>query len=123
MTRIDVERYPANGSDRTIVGFEINAEVPNSQDHATRPRCVRFWMRGIPPPYRPLSLGDSVKKVNLDTVTAEEIQSWQSGDTLLLSGKMLTGRDAAHKKIVDMIEKGEELPVVYIDRVHHGLFG
>ena len=39
------------------------------------------------------------------------MQTWQPGDTLLLSGKLLTGRDAAHKKMVDMIERGEELPV------------
>ncbi|ARN72854.1 fumarate hydratase [Oceanicoccus sagamiensis] len=55
--------------------------------------------------------GDNVKRVNLDTVTAEEVKTWQPGDTLLLNGKMLTGRDAAHKKMVDMIEAGEELPV------------
>ncbi|RLT94726.1 MAG: fumarate hydratase, partial [Ketobacter sp.] len=53
----------------------------------------------------------SAKRVNLDTVTPEEVQSWQPGDTLLLSGTMLTGRDAAHKRMVDMISKGESLPV------------
>ena len=55
--------------------------------------------------------GGNVKQVNLDTVTREEIASWKPGDTLLLNGKMLTGRDAAHKKMVDMIAAGEELPV------------
>lgn len=55
--------------------------------------------------------GDNVKRVNLDTVTKEEVKSWKPGDTLLLNGKMLTGRDAAHKKMVDMIAAGEELPV------------
>ncbi|MDG1773505.1 MAG: fumarate hydratase [Oceanicoccus sp.] len=55
--------------------------------------------------------GGNVKRVNLDTVTPEEVKTWQPGDTLLLNGKMLTGRDAAHKKMVDMIEAGEELPV------------
>lgn len=55
-------------------------------------------------------VGDSVRRVNLDTVTADEVQSWQPGETLLLSGKMLTGRDAAHKKMVDMFAKGESLP-------------
>ncbi len=55
--------------------------------------------------------GEGVKRVNLDTVTAEEIKSWQPGDTLLLNGKMLTGRDAAHKKMVDMLAAGESLPV------------
>ncbi|WP_040241067.1 fumarate hydratase [Chromohalobacter japonicus] len=55
--------------------------------------------------------GDNVKRVNLDTVTAEEAASWQPGDTLLLNGKLLTGRDAAHKRMVDMLSKGESLPV------------
>jgi len=55
--------------------------------------------------------GGNVKQVNLDTVTREEIASWKPGDSLLLNGKMLTGRDAAHKKMVDMIAAGEELPV------------
>ncbi len=54
---------------------------------------------------------DSVLKVNLDTVTHDEIKSWKPGDTILLSGKLLTGRDAAHKRIVDMLAKGEDLPV------------
>lgn len=56
-------------------------------------------------------VGDDVRRVNLDTVTAEDVQSWQTGETVLLSGKMLTGRDAAHKRMVDMLNKGEELPV------------
>lgn len=56
-------------------------------------------------------VNDGVKRVNLNTVTAEEIKTLQPGDTVLLSGKMLTGRDAAHKKMVDMLAKGEELPV------------
>ncbi|MBW8823299.1 MAG: fumarate hydratase [Xanthomonadales bacterium] len=51
------------------------------------------------------------RKVNLDTVTKEEIASWQPGETLLLNGKLLTGRDAAHKRMVDMLDKGETLPV------------
>ena len=55
--------------------------------------------------------GDKYIRVNLDTVTAAEAQSWQPGDTLLLSGTMLTGRDAAHKRMVDMLAKGEKLPV------------
>ncbi len=55
--------------------------------------------------------GAGTRKVNLDTVTAEDVQSWQPGETLLLSGKMLTGRDAAHKKMTDMLAKGEQLPV------------
>lgn len=56
-------------------------------------------------------IGDSVRRVDLNTVTAEDVQTWQPGETLLLSGKMLTGRDAAHKKLVDMLNRGENLPV------------
>ncbi len=56
-------------------------------------------------------VSDSVKRVDLNTITKEDVKSWQPGDTLLLNGKMLTGRDAAHKKIVDMLNKGEQLPV------------
>lgn len=54
--------------------------------------------------------GPGSRKVNLDTVTQQEVESWKTGETLLLSGKMLTGRDAAHRKIRDLFEKGEELP-------------
>ena len=57
------------------------------------------------------------KKVNLDTLTREEVASWKPGDTLLLSGRMLTGRDAAHKRIQDMLAKGEKLPVAFTNRV------
>ncbi|PJK07451.1 fumarate hydratase [Lysobacteraceae bacterium NML08-0793] len=51
------------------------------------------------------------KRVNLDTVTREEVATWQPGDVLLLSGKLLTGRDAAHKRMTDMLNRGEALPV------------
>ena len=52
----------------------------------------------------------TAKRVNLDTLTREEAAAWQPGDTLLLSGKMLTGRDAAHKRIADHLARGEKLP-------------
>ncbi|MCF1430230.1 MAG: fumarate hydratase [Shewanella sp.] len=55
-------------------------------------------------------LGDNVKRVDLDTVTQAEVETWKSGDTLLLSGKMLTGRDAAHKRIQSLIGSGQGLP-------------
>jgi len=55
--------------------------------------------------------------VNLDTLTRAEVASWKPGDTLLLSGCMLTGRDAAHKRIQDMLSKGEKLPVDFNGRV------
>lgn len=57
------------------------------------------------------------KRVNLDTLTKEEVASWQPGDILLLNGKMLTGRDAAHKRIQDMLARGEQLPVDFTNRV------
>jgi fumarate hydratase, class I len=53
---------------------------------------------------------ENAKQVNLDNITQAEIESWQPGDTLLLNGKILTGRDAAHKKIKDLIDSGEGLP-------------
>ena len=55
--------------------------------------------------------GSGARKVNLDSVTPADVLTWQPGETLLLSGKMLTGRDAAHKKMVDMMAQGEALPV------------
>ncbi len=54
--------------------------------------------------------GESVKKVSLEAITKEEIGSWKAGDTLLLSGKILTGRDAAHKRIQQLFEEGKPLP-------------
>ncbi|ALS60594.1 MULTISPECIES: fumarate hydratase [Pandoraea] len=59
---------------------------------------------------------ETSKRVDLDTLTPEEVASWKPGQTLLLSGKMLTGRDAAHKRIADMIAKGEPLPVDFNGR-------
>jgi len=56
------------------------------------------------------------KRVLLDTLTPEEVASWKPGQTLLLNGKIFTGRDAAHKRIMDMLARGEELPVNLKDR-------
>lgn len=53
----------------------------------------------------------NVRRVNLQALTQSDVASWKPGDTLLLSGKMLTGRDAAHKKMIDILAKGEKLPV------------
>ena len=53
---------------------------------------------------------DGARRVNLDEITAEDVASWKPGETLLLNGRMLTGRDAAHKKMVELIESGEGLP-------------
>jgi fumarate hydratase class I len=55
--------------------------------------------------------GAGARKVNLDTTTPADVLTWQPGETLLLSGKMLTGRDAAHKRMIDMMARGEQLPV------------
>ena len=54
---------------------------------------------------------DSVRRINLDTITIEEVRSWMPGETILLSGTMFTGRDAAHKRMTQMLRDGEELPV------------
>lgn len=59
----------------------------------------------------------AAKRIDLNNLTTEEVASWEHGDRLLLSGKMLTGRDAAHKRIEDMIEGGKELPVNFDRRV------
>ncbi|MFM5907780.1 MAG: fumarate hydratase C-terminal domain-containing protein, partial [Novosphingobium sp.] len=59
----------------------------------------------------------AAKRVDLDALTQEEVQGWKAGDRLLLNGRMLTGRDAAHKRIQDMLAKGEPLPVEFKGRV------
>jgi fumarate hydratase class I len=60
---------------------------------------------------------ESSTRVNLDTLTPAEVAAWQPGQTLLLNGKLLTGRDAAHKRIQEMLQKGEKLPVDFTNRV------
>ncbi|OAN18269.1 fumarate hydratase [Photobacterium jeanii] len=61
-------------------------------------------------------VGDNVRRVNVDQVTKEDVQEWKSGETILLSGKILTGRDAAHKRIQDMLARGEDFPVEFKNR-------
>ena len=115
---VKVKDYPTHAANKPV------AVIPN----CSATRHVHFTLDGSGPaefaapdlnewPDIKFELGDEVKRVNLDTLTQEELRSWQSGDTLLLSGKMLTGRDAAHKKLVDMLDKGEELPVDFTNRV------
>jgi fumarate hydratase class I len=58
----------------------------------------------------------SARRVNLDTVTRAEAATWKPGEVLLLNGKLLTGRDAAHKRMTDMLNRGEKLPVDFQDR-------
>jgi fumarate hydratase class I len=57
------------------------------------------------------------KRVNLDTLTHEETKTWQPGDVLLLNGKLLTGRDAAHKRMTDMLSRGKKLPVDFTNKL------
>jgi len=99
------------------------AMIPN----CAATRHAHFTLDGSGPAYlEPPSLDDypqvtwqpdsAAKRVDLNALTAEEVASWNHGDRLLLSGKMLTGRDAAHKRINDMLEAGEELPVEFKGR-------
>lgn len=108
---IKIKSAPTHAASKPVV------MIPN----CAATRHVHFHLDGsgpaklVPPsledwPEITWELGDNVKRVNLDTVSRDEVQSWQSGDTLLLSGKMLTGRDAAHKRIQSLIESGEGLP-------------
>ncbi len=80
--------------------FVLNGSGPSLQT----PPSLDDW------PEITWDVGPSAKRVNLDTVTQAEIETWSPGETLLLSGKMLTGRDAAHKKIQDILGRGESLP-------------
>jgi fumarate hydratase class I len=108
---VKVKDYPAHAANKAV------AIIPN----CAATRHTHFVLDGSgAATFKPPSLDDwpeitretgaNVKRVNLDSVTRDEIKTWQPGDTLLLSGKMLTGRDAAHKKIIGMIDKGEPLP-------------
>jgi fumarate hydratase, class I len=58
----------------------------------------------------------NARRVDLNKVTREDVQSWKPGEVLLLNGRLLTGRDAAHKRMTDMLNKGEKLPVDFTDR-------
>jgi len=58
----------------------------------------------------------NARRVDLNTVTAADVLTWQPGEVILLNGKLLTGRDAAHKRLTDMLNKGEALPVDFNGR-------
>jgi len=58
----------------------------------------------------------TARRVNLDTITHEDVKTWKPGEVLLLSGRLLTGRDAAHKRMTDMLSRGEKLPVDFKGR-------
>jgi len=63
-----------------------------------------------------VDLATGARRVNLETLTKTETATWKAGDRLLLTGKILTGRDAAHKRLADLIAKGEKLPVDFKNR-------
>ena len=108
---VKVVDYPTHAASKPV------ALLPN----CAATRHIHFTLDGSgPAEFEPPSLDDwpklaldfkSSRRVNLDTLTKEEIAGWKSGETLLLSGKLLTGRDAAHKRMVDMMARGEKLPV------------
>jgi fumarate hydratase class I len=116
---VKIKMYPTHAASKPV------AMIPN----CAATRHAHFVLDGSGPAYiDPPSLDlwpdvnwqpdyNKSKRVNLDTLTRAEVASWQPGDTLLLSGKMLTGRDAAHKRIQDMFAKGEKLPVDFTNRV------
>lgn len=83
------------------VHFELDGQGPAELDAPSLSHWPEISWQG----------GKRARRVNLDTITQNEIQALKAGETLLLSGKLLTGRDAAHKRIVDMVSKGEQLPV------------
>ncbi|SDF32811.1 fumarate hydratase [Terriglobus roseus] len=98
------------------------AMIPN----CAATRHVHFHLDGSgPAKLDPPSLEDwpkltynptNARRVNLDTVTREEVATWQAGETVLLNGKLLTGRDAAHKRMTDMLNRDEKLPVDFTNR-------
>ncbi|WP_295850333.1 fumarate hydratase [uncultured Xylophilus sp.] len=116
---IKIKMYPTHAASKPV------AMIPN----CAATRHAHFVMDGSGPVYMDapsLDLWPKIdwapdynksRRVNLDTLTREEVASWKPGDTLLLNGKMLTGRDAAHKRIQDMLARGESLPVDFTNRV------
>ena len=114
---VKVLEYPTHAANKPV------AVIPN----CTATRHVKFELDGTGPatfeppdlddwPDVPFELGDDVRRADLDSVTRDEVATWRAGETLLLSGRMLTGRDAAHKRLVDLIDRGEALPVDLKDR-------
>ena len=116
---VKIRMYPTHAASKPV------AMIPN----CAATRHAHFVLDGSGPAYlEPPSLDlwpdvhwepdyNKSRKVNLDTLTPAEVASWKPGDTLLLSGKMLTGRDAAHQRIQDMLARGEKLPVDFTNRV------
>lgn len=116
---VKIRQYPTHAASKPV------AMIPN----CAATRHAHFVMDGSGPVYlTPPSLDswpkvnwtpntEQSKRVDLNSLTKEEVASWRPGQTLLLNGKMLTGRDAAHKRISDMLAKGEPLPVDFKNRV------
>jgi fumarate hydratase, class I len=116
---VKINMYPTHAASKPV------AMIPN----CAATRHTHFVLDGSGPTYiEPPSLSDwpnvhwtadteKSKRIDLNTLTKEEVASWKPGQTLLLNGKMLTGRDAAHKRIQDMLGKGEKLPVDFTNRV------
>ena len=116
---VKIKLYPTHAASKPV------AMIPN----CAATRHAHFVMDGSGPVYLEapsLDLWPQVewtpntetsKRIDLNTLTKEEVASWKPGQTLLLNGKMLTGRDAAHKRIHDMLAKGEKLPVDFTNRV------
>ncbi|MFD2189914.1 fumarate hydratase [Pistricoccus aurantiacus] len=109
---IKVKDYPTHAANKPV------AIIPN----CAATRHIHFTLDGSGPASLPVpkledwpeitrEAGADVKRVDLDSITPEEVRTWQPGDTLLLNGKLLTGRDAAHKRMTEMLAKGESLPV------------
>lgn len=114
---VKVAEYPTHAANKPV------AIIPN----CTATRHLHFELDGsgvaeFAPPNLDLwpdieyAASTEAKQVDLGSVTREQAETWRAGDTLLLSGKMLTGRDAAHKRLVDLIGKNESLPVDFKDR-------
>ena len=113
---IKVKDYPTHAANLPV------AMIPN----CAATRHAHFVLDGSGPvALDPPSLEDWPKltydaskgrRVNLDTITREEVQAWKPGETILLNGKLLTGRDAAHKRMIDMLNRGETLPVDFTNR-------
>ncbi len=118
----------------TVVDVKINS-VPThaaSKPVVMIPNCaatrhVHFHLDGSGPaelappkledwPEITWEVGDNVRRVNVNGLTKADIREWKTGETVLLSGTILTGRDAAHKRIQDMLAAGEELPVDFTDK-------
>jgi fumarate hydratase class I len=115
---VKVSLYPTHAASKPV------AMIPN----CAATRHAHFVLDGSGPAYcEPPNLSDwpavswkpdtSATRVNLDTLTREEVAAWKPGQRLLLNGRMLTGRDAAHKRIQDMLARGEKLPVEFANRV------